>query len=730
MDTYATRLRQLALTLGCEFSDQDTEIKGQLIQGCSSNRIRRRILGDPDLKLMDILNLARAMEQSERQAKRIEQSNQPIPETVFKPNYTWTAAYNPSLTNTDVYRLICVNVRQQHSNDYLNLTLSNQLVMVPTPWVSPIHVVEKPKNPSQIRICVDMRAPNEAIQRERHITPTLDDIISELNGSKIFSKLYLNAGYHQIDLHPESRSLTTFSTHMGLFRYKRLNFGVCSAAEVFQNHIRMALQGLAGVINLSDDVFLHGRDQQEHDQRLESTLQRRRALNLTQNHHKPLIPLFNKASSKPPARIERWILKLQGYSYNVTYRPGHGNPADFLSRHHVQSPDAPSCEEKMAEKHTNFLTQHAVPKALTPAEIQDATKADPLLRTVMGLVKGNKWKSAYKPNVNAKLDSATARQLQSFATVHTDLSVNSDGNILLFGSRIVIPACLQQRVCDLAHVGHQGIVKTKKLLRQKVWFPGIDKLVETTIHNCILCQAVTPENSSRGEPLKMTALPQAPWENVCADFVGPLPSGDYLLIVYDEYSRYPEVEKAFCTSARSTIPAFDKIFATHGIPSVLKTDNGPPFNSTEFHQFLDYLAMKHRRITPYWARANGDAERFIKTLQKAMRASEAEGKPWKQELYKFLRNYHATPHSSTDKPPAELLLNRPYRTTLPQLAQPVSQSDIQVTDDSAKQRSIMLIFTHRLSQPPFVLVISYYYATRKRVNLNLCSAPTRIKSPQ
>ncbi|XP_064609599.1 uncharacterized protein LOC135473664 [Liolophura sinensis] len=187
--------------------------------------------------------------------------------------------------------------------------------------------------------------------------------------------------------------------------------------------------------------------------------------------------------------------ELQGYSYNVTYRPGHDNPADFLSRHPVQSPDAPS-----------------------------------------------KWKSAYRPNVNAKLDSATARQLQSFATVHTELSVNSEGSILLFGSHIVIPACLQQRVCDLAHVGHQGIVKTKKLLHQKVWFPGIDKLVETTIHNCIPCQAVTLENSSRQEPLKMTVFPQAPWENVCADFVGPLPSGDYLLIVYDE-SPFPPLTR-------------------------------------------------------------------------------------------------------------------------------------------------------------------------------------------
>ena len=53
----------------------------------------------------------------------------------------------------------------------------------PTPWVSPIVVAPKPKNPDKVRICVDMRLPNTAIQRERHITPTVDDLIHDLNGA-------------------------------------------------------------------------------------------------------------------------------------------------------------------------------------------------------------------------------------------------------------------------------------------------------------------------------------------------------------------------------------------------------------------------------------------------------------------------------------------------------------------------------------------------------------------
>ena len=105
----------------------------------------------------------------------------------------------------------------------------------PTQWVSPIVTPPKPKSPEEVRICVDMRLPNKAIIRERHPTPTVDDIIYRLNGATVFSKLDLNKGYHQLKLDEDSRHITTFTTHRGLFRYKRLSFGINSAAEVFQH---------------------------------------------------------------------------------------------------------------------------------------------------------------------------------------------------------------------------------------------------------------------------------------------------------------------------------------------------------------------------------------------------------------------------------------------------------------------------------------------------------------
>src|SRR6218665_3258997 len=73
------------------------------------------------------------------------------------------------------------------------------------PWVSPILVAPKLKCPGAVCICIDMRRANTAIQRERHLTPTINDIIHDLNGAKVFSKLDLNQGYNQLELEPNSR---------------------------------------------------------------------------------------------------------------------------------------------------------------------------------------------------------------------------------------------------------------------------------------------------------------------------------------------------------------------------------------------------------------------------------------------------------------------------------------------------------------------------------------------
>ena len=154
----------------------------------------------------------------------------------------------------------------------------------PTPFVSPLVVI--PKKDGDIRLCVDMRMANKAIQRERHPTPTIDDLIHVLNGAKVFSKLDLRSGYHQLMLAEESRYITTFATHKGLRRYRKLNFGTCSASEIFQHIIHEQIRDIPNVLNISDDVIVFGTTQAEHDYTLRAVFQRFSDKGLTLNRAK------------------------------------------------------------------------------------------------------------------------------------------------------------------------------------------------------------------------------------------------------------------------------------------------------------------------------------------------------------------------------------------------------------------------------------------------------------
>lgn len=767
------------------------------------------------------------------------------------------------------YRRIPFHIRQQ-LEEYLEREERLGIIEKSkgaTPWVSPIVIVPKPKSPEQIRVCIDMRAPNTAIQRERHNVPTLDELTTMLSGARVFSKLDLNQGYNQLELHEDSRYITTFATHKGLYQYKRLNFGVNSASEMFQEAIRQTLNGLAQTINVSDDILVFGKNQEEHDRNLENLLKRLRDKNLTLNKkkcqfnkttveflghifsekgiqpspskikairdmpspqspsevrsllgmlnfcgarfiqdyatkthelrkltqsktpfkwtekheqslqvlkceldkrsnlvyfnpnketqlfvdaspvgisgiltqstkhlndieivqfasraltpteqrysqterealaitwscehfhiylygspgftvftdHKPLVALFGNPKTRLPARIERWVLRTQSYNLKITYRPGKDNPADYMSRHPAANTAKSSREQQIAEEFVNYLTDKSIPKAMTLEQVINETSTDALLQDVIKAIKSNRWY-----HVASQLSQNEQKMFTLMEKISYELSVTEDG-ILLKGNKIVLPQSLQKQAIDLAHSGHQGRTKTIALLREKTWFPQMSKAVENAVKNCLPCQIATPTTTR--EPVQMSQLPNRIWSELSADFAH-LPNGEQLLIIIDEYSRYPVIDILKSTSAFNLIPKLDKIFSEFGIPDQLKTDNGPPFNGSDFSKYMRHMGIHHRKITPLWPRANGETERFVRTVKKSIKAALSEDKNWKQEMYKFLLSYRATPHSSTNLPPAKILFGRNLKTKLPehhsmQTTQAPDDTMIRQNDTSAKAR--------------------------------------------
>lgn len=394
--------------------------------------------------------------------------------------------------------------------------------------------------------------------------------------------------------------------------------------------------------------------------------------------HKPLLALLKNAKSKPSARIQGWALRLQPYCFELVFRPGKENPADYLSRHtHTEESrqKSSSREQRLAERIVCYVATNAAPKPLPIEKIKEATLDDPTLQAVMSALKDGKW---YRHGNTPDVDQTVYKACR---LIQTELSAAPDHDILLKGTRIMIPASLHKSVVELAHTGHQGMVRTKALLREKVWFRGIDTMVEEVVKNCLMCQVATPTPQS--EPLKVSTLPAAPWAELSLDF-GQLPNGQYLMVLIDDYSRFPFVKVINSTAASTVIPELDDIMAIRGIPHVIRTDNGPPFNSEDFRRYAARTGFRHRKVTPLWPRANGEVERFMGTVKKAVKAAIALHMDWRKELRDFLLSYRATPHTTTKAAPATLLFGSAIRTKLPEILQPLDDSTVRSQDTFAK----------------------------------------------
>ena len=390
--------------------------------------------------------------------------------------------------------------------------------------------------------------------------------------------------------------------------------------------------------------------------------------------HQPLLGIWKKPH--PSLRIARWGLRLQPYRLSMKYSPGKDNPADYMSRHPSALSKPTSREERIAEEYVNFVVKHAVPPAVTLEQVRVETAKDATLQAVMSLVR-SQWQGceAFK-----NVEGIHYEALLCFRAVQEELVVTPDDSTILRGRRLVIPTSLQRAVLELSHEGHQGITKTKANLRSKVWFPNIDTAAETMVRSCVPCQA----NISRltHTPLQMSSLPSGPWQKLSVDFCGPIPSGEYLFVIIDEFSRFPVVHTIRNVSADTVIPCMAETFGLFGYPKSVKSDNGPPFQSAAWRRFLDESGVNHRRITPLWPQANAQAESFNKPMMKAVRAAVVQGRDWKQCLTEFLRMYRTTPHSTTQFTPYRLLFERDPRTKLPQIDANVKHKD----DDVIRER--------------------------------------------
>ena len=369
--------------------------------------------------------------------------------------------------------------------------------------------------------------------------------------------------------------------------------------------------------------------------------------------HRPLITILGPKTGIPPIaamRMQRWAAVLSAYTYNIEYRRSeeHAN-ADAMSRLPLPATEAP-CPET-----TLFHVDHFAVLPVTMQTVRTALTTDPTVSAALDFtMKG--W-----PSRNPSPSATPYFNCRQELTAHE--------GCLLRGTRLVIPTSLRGQLLRELHDGHLGMNKMKATARNYVWWPGIDRDVESVCRSCPHC------NHARHAPPATSHKwndPSGPWQRVHIDFAGPL-DNYYFLIVVDAFSKWPEVFRMKEATAGATISNLRTLFTRLGLPRIIVSEDGPQFSSREFATFLQANGIRHFCSAPYHPQSNGLAERFVQTFKRAYAAGAGEPQI---RIDRFLFKYRASVNATTGVTPAQLLLGRNLRTCLDLLRPDPADNDI------------------------------------------------------
>ncbi|UYV83953.1 K02A2.6-like [Cordylochernes scorpioides] len=357
--------------------------------------------------------------------------------------------------------------------------------------------------------------------------------------------------------------------------------------------------------------------------------------------HKPLIAIFtSKSLEDMTPRLQRLKMRMMRYSYQISHIAGKKQiVADMLSRKPMSKPHKDELEEELSA-YIQSIEFPATEERLL--EISRKQKEDSLCSQLA------KYCMSGWPKNKREVDP----ELRGYWQFQEDLTYQN--GLLLRGQRILIPKTLRKDILEKLHQGHFGINKCRSRAKESVWWLGISQEIERMVSSCTKC---LKERKPKHEPLMPSEFPIRPWQKVGMDLF--YLNGRWYLIVCDYYSRYPEISLLQNLTAQEVIGRLKSIFARHGTPETVRSDNGPQFQKvlgSEFSKFSKEWSFKHITSSPKFPQSNGFIEAIIKNIKQSFKKEE--------DCYLTLQAYRTMPLESGYSP-AELLMGRRLRTSVP-----------------------------------------------------------------
>lgn len=369
------------------------------------------------------------------------------------------------------------------------------------------------------------------------------------------------------------------------------------------------------------------------------------------------------------SRAESWALRLQQFDFRIERIPGYLNVADALSRL-VQSSEEAVPFDNDNEHHFLYALDFGSME-LTWHHIESCSEIDEELQSVKEAIESGHWDSnliKFEPHKK---------------------EIRFLGNLFFKNNKVILPQSLRTMAMKSAHEGHVGEMAMKRLMRDFFWWPGMSTAVEKFVKSCETCIRLSKKNPP--VPLSSRELPGGPWEIIQIDFLSlsGCGSGEFLVVV-DTYSRYLSVVEMRNTDADSTNAALNSIFQLWGLPKIMQSDNGPPFQGSSFISNWEQKGVRVRKSVPLSPQSNGSVERQNQGVIKAVAAAKIDKIGWRNAIQKYVHHHNTVvPHSRLNVTPFELLVGWKFRGTFPSLWSPreLDRIDIREKDAETKLKS-------------------------------------------
>ena len=374
---------------------------------------------------------------------------------------------------------------------------------------SPNHSIKK-----SIRLCIDPKDLNEALEREPYYSRSIDELISMFAGAKVFTIVDMDKGYWQVVLHPESRKLTCMAFDIGRYQFKRLPMGSKVASDIFQRMLDSVYIGLPGVTGIADDMVIFGRNEEEHDRNLILFLETTRKNGLVLNKKKlqfkkEEVSFFghrwNSTGISPDPKKTESILKMQFPPDKETMHSFLGL-VNFLNRYTPKLAELCSPLRKLILKDSHYSPGD--PDSLsriTPLEFQDSNAEKDILAVnflqYSSIEERERDEMLQETSKDKELQSLKhyistgwpVKRSQIPVSLHpywnfrAELTVES--GILMKNSKVLIPETLKQKYLKQIHQGHQGIEACRSRAREFVFWVNINSDLKEMVEKCDICQS-------------------------------------------------------------------------------------------------------------------------------------------------------------------------------------------------------------------------------------------------